>query len=310
MIDPPEAMTLEAAGDARGAQPVGRSLLWCGDAFERLSAMPEGSLHAVVTDPPYGLKEYTPAQMKKRREGTGGVWRVPPTLDGNTRSALPRFTALNLRERELLRRFFTDWSALVLRALRPGGHVFVAGNAFLSQMVFSAIVDGGLEFRGEIVRLVRTMRGGDRPKNAEEEFAGVSSMPRGCYEPWGLFRKALPAGMRVSDCLREFQTGGLRRDADKPFADVIESERTPQRERRIAPHPSLKPQSLMRRLVRASLPLGVGVVCDPFMGSGATVAAAEALGLSALGIERDEGYFAMARSAIPRLAALRVGTRS
>ena len=168
------------------------------------------------------------------------------------------------------------------------------------------VIDGGLEFRGELIRLVRTLRGGDRPKNAEEEFPGVCSMARGCYEPWGIFRKPM-GSLKVSDCLREWQTGGLRRYAnDLPFEDVIESERTPQREREMADHPSLKPQSLMRRLVWAALPLGEGVVVDPFMGSGSTVAAAEAVGVRAIGVERFKDYYDMGVRAIPKLSALRV----
>jgi site-specific DNA-methyltransferase (adenine-specific) len=153
------------------------------------------------------------------------------------------------------------------------------------------------------------MRGGDRPKNAEEEFPDVCSMPRGCYEPWGVFRKPLPAKMTVSECLRTYQTGGLRRLADgNPFCDVVVSERTSKREREIADHPSIKPQSLMRQIVRAALPLGEGVIADPFMGSGSTVAAAESLGLHCVGIERYQDYFDMAREAVPQLA--RVDVRS
>jgi site-specific DNA-methyltransferase (adenine-specific) len=194
---------------------------------------------------------------------------------------------------------------LVINALRPGGHVFIATNAFVSQLVFGALVESGLEFRGEIIRLVRTLRGGDRPKNAEAEFSGVCSMAKGCYEPWGILRKPLHPGMRVSDCLREFQTGGLRRNLnEKPFDDVILSERTPRLERDIANHPSLKPQSLMRRLVYAALPLGEGVVVDPFMGAGSTIAAAHAVGVSAVGVERDDGFYELARNAVPRLARL------
>lgn len=155
--------------------------------------MPENSLHAIVTDPPYGVKEDDVEQLTKQANGAGGIWRIPPSFDGHARAPLPRFTALNDKEREVLYRFFVEWARLVTRALRPGSHVFLASNAFLSQPVFAALVEGGLEFRGEIVRLVRTLRGGDRPKNAEEEFPGVSSMPRGCYEPWGLPRKPLPA---------------------------------------------------------------------------------------------------------------------
>jgi site-specific DNA-methyltransferase (adenine-specific) len=153
---------------------------------------------------------------------------------------------------------------------------------------------------------VRTLRGGDRPKNAEEEFPDVCSLPRGSYEPWGLFRKAMPKGMTVSDCLREFQTGGLRRNPDgNPFSDVIESTRTPQEERLIADHPSLKPQELMRQLVYASLPLGEGIVLDPFMGSGSTVAAAEALGYTAIGVEKLLAYYNLSREAVPKLKKLR-----
>jgi site-specific DNA-methyltransferase (adenine-specific) len=256
------------------------------------------------------VKEYESDQIAKRFNGHGGVGRIPPAFDGHSRAPLPRFTALGPKERAAVRRFFVKWARLAVRALRPGGHVFIASNAFLAQLVFSALVEGGLEFSGELIRLVRTLRGGDRPKNAERDFPGVSSMPRGCYEPWRLLRKPLPPKMTVSDCLRTFQTGGLRRGPDgKPFNDVLPSERTPRREKEIADHPSLKPQSLLRQLVYAALPLGEGIIADPFMGSGSTVAAAEALGLSCVGVERHEAYYEMARRAIPQLAAISVSER-
>jgi len=158
---------------------------------------------------------------------------------------------------------------------------------------------------------VRTLRGGDRPKNAEQEFPDVSSLPRGCYEPWGILRKPMPSGMKVSDCLRQFQTGGLRRTPDgNPFNDVIFSERTPRQEREIAKHPSLKPQSFLRQVVHAALPLGEGIILDPFMGSGSTVAAAISVGVCCIGIERYEEYYNMSRSAIPKLAAISLKAES
>ena len=291
------------------SEEIGRSLILHGDCFEWLIRIPENSIHAVVTDPPYGVKEYNFEQIAKRNKGKGGIWRIPPSFDGHKRSPLPRFTALTQKERAALKFFFIEWAQLVVRVLRPGGHVFIASNTFLSQLVFSALVEGGLEFRGELIRLVRTLRGGDRPKNAEQEFPNVSSMPRGCYEPWGILRKPIPPGMKLSDCLREFQTGGLRRTPDgKPFSDVILSERTPQQERDIANHPSLKPQSFLRQVVHAALPLGEGILIDPFMGSGSTVAAAEAIGVCCIGIERYAEYYEMSRTAIPKLAVLNVST--
>jgi site-specific DNA-methyltransferase (adenine-specific) len=275
--------------------------------MEWFSRIQEASIHAVVTDPPYGIKEYDLDQLEKRANGNGGVWRIPPSFDGHTRSPLPRFTALDANERERVRRFFVDWGKLAARALRPGGHVFIATNAFIAQLLYGALVESGLEFRGQIIRLVQTLRGGDRPKNAEAEFPGVSSLPKGRYEPWGIFRKPLPPKMTVSECLRRWQTGALRRTAeDKPFSDVIVSERTPRRERQIADHPSLKPQSFLRQIVHAALPLGEGLIIDPFMGSGSTIAAIEAVGLSGIGIERYRRYYDLASKAIPRLKAIEV----
>ena len=292
---------------AHTAEIIGRARIIQADCFDWLARQPRGSIHAIVTDPPYGVKEYEHAQLEKRASGYGGIWRVPPSFDGNVRAPLPRFTALNERDRHVLRDFFLEWSQRAVRVLRPGGHVFIASNSFLSQLVFSALVDGGLEFRGVLVRLVRTLRGGNRPKNGETEFPHVATMLRGCYEPWGVLRKPLPDGMTVSDCLREFQTGGLRRQPNgNPFCDVLSSQRTPQRERKIAPHPSLKPQSFLRKVVYASLPLGVGVIVDPFMGAGSTIAAAEAMGLDSIGIERHAEYYEVSRTAIPRLAALTI----
>lgn len=282
-----------------------KALIIHADCIEWMKLFPESSIHAVVTDPPYGVKEYEPEQLEKRTNGNGGVWRIPPSFDGHVRSPLPRFTALNNGERKLMRDYFSEWAKLVLRVIRPGGHIFVASNAFLSQIVFSAIAEQGFEFRGEVIRLVRTMRGGDRPKNAEDEFPHVCSMPRSRYEPWGVFRKPFLNGMKVSDCLREFQTGGLRRKPDgNPFEDVIESERTPQKEREIADHPSLKPQSFLRRIVYSSLPLGEGIILDPFMGSGSTIAAANAVGYSSIGVERMDEYYQMSKQAIKKLSVI------
>ncbi len=286
---------------------IGKSQLIHADCFEWLGRVAENTFHAIVTDPPYGVKEYDFDQLEKRANGNGGIWRIPPSFDGHVRAPLPRFTALDGRERERLRRFFVEWGKLAGHALRPGAHVFIASNAFIAQLLYAGLVEAGLEFRGQLIRLVRTLRGGDRPKNAEEVFPDVSSMPRGCYEPWGIFRKPLLPKMKVSDCLKEFQTGGLRRLPNgKPFSDVVPSERTPRKERKIANHPSLKPQSFLRQIVYVSLPLGEGIVVDPFMGSGSTIAAGEALEIGCVGIERYADYFKMAKAAIPKLRDVEV----
>ena len=286
----------------------GRAQLFQGDCSAWFAEQTRQSIHAVVTDPPYGLVEYSQKEQAKLRRRAGGVWRIPPSFDGHTRAPLPRFTTLTDADLSALDSFFYSWAKGLSLILVPGAHVVVASNPLVSYLVAGAVVRAGFERRGEIVRLVMTMRGGDRPKNAHEEFQGVSVMPRSMWEPWLLFRKPLEG--RVQDTLRKWKSGGLRRVSDKqPFGDVIASHPTRKVERAIAPHPSLKPQSFLRQLVRAVLPLGDGVVLDPFAGSGSTLGAAEAVGYRSVGVELDPRYVAMARRAIPKLAALAVTSK-
>ena len=274
-----------------------------GDSLAWLRVREANTIHAIVTDPPYGLKEFTEVEKDKLRNGRGGVWRIPPSFDGCRRKPLPRFTVLDEGDRSALRFLFETFAREALRVLVPGGHVIIATNPLLSHFVYLPLMDAGFEKRGEIIRLVQTLRGGDRPKNAHVEFSGVSVMPRSGWEPWGLFRK--PCEGRVQDNLRKWKTGGLRRVSEtEPFGDVIRSAPTRSEERRIAPHPSLKPQAFMRQIVRAALPLGEGTVLDPFMGAGSTIAACVAVGYEGIGIEVDPAYFAIARNAIPSLASL------
>lgn len=281
----------------------GHARLVRADCCEWLDAQAPNSLHAVVTDPPYGLIEYSDEEQRKLRQGRGGVWRIPPSFDGAKRSPLPRFTVLKPTDLDALDKFFLAWARSLIRVLVPGANVVVASNPLLSHLVSGALARAGLERRGELVRLVMTMRGGDRPKAAHEEFSGVSVMPRSQWEPWLLFRKPLDG--RVQDNLRRWGTGGFRRISDeRPFGDVIESAPTRVTERKLANHPSLKPQAFLRRVVRGVLPLGEGVVLDPFAGSGSTLAAAQAVGYQSIGVERDAAYFKLACGAIPKLAQL------
>ena len=272
------------------------------NAFVWLADAEPCSIHAVVTDPPYGLLEYTAKQLEKMKNGDGGVWRIPPSFDGCQRRPLPRFTVLRRRDRDALRSFFAKLAAGLMPVLVPGAHVFVATNPLVSYLVYEPFIAAGFEKRGEVIRVVHTLRGGDRPKNAHKEFPHVSVMPKSCWEPWGLFRK--PCEGRVQDNLRKWAAGGLRRISDhEPFKDLVYSSPARGIEREIAPHPSLKPQHFLRQIVRASLPLGKGVILDPFMGSGSTVAAAAVCGLRSVGLEMNPEYFRMAKKAIPLLIA-------
>jgi DNA modification methylase len=176
------------------------------DALVWMDSREARSVQAIVTDPPYGLKEYTDIEQRKLRNGRGGAWRIPPSFDGCKRNPVPRFTVLAGNEKAALCSFFAEFAQRAMRVLVPGGHIFIATNPLLSHLVYAPFIAAGLEKRGEIIRLVQTLRGGDRPKNAHKEFSEVTVMPRSCWEPWGLFRN--PCEGRVQDNLRKWKPAG------------------------------------------------------------------------------------------------------
>lgn len=275
-----------------------------GDCFDEVLKLEKDSFDAICTDPPYGIVEFSETEVAKLRSGKGGIWRLPPNWDGCERKPLPRFSILTDDQKKKIEIYFSQWATAIYGKIKPGGHVLIAGNPVLQMHVQQGMTSGGFENRATILRIYHGFRGGDRPKNAESEFPDVCVSPRGNYEPWMLFRKPI-SEKTVAQNLRKWGTGGLRMmSGGKPVPDVIPSFKTPQREKEIADHPSLKPQHLMRILLHSLLPLGSGHILDPFMGAGSTIAAAVAIGCSSIGIEKDQSYFNLAQKAIPQLAKL------
>lgn len=85
--------------------------------------------------------------------------------------------------------------------------------------------------------------------------------------------------------LNRVNSGGL--EHDKKWAPVITKNN----------HPTVKPIALMEYLIKLVTPQG-GTVLEPFMGSGSTGIAAKNLGMSFIGIEKEEEYMEIAKQRI------------
>lgn len=274
------------------------------NCFDWLGEQAPNSIEAVCTDPPFGIIEFLPREMTKMRNRKGGVWRMPPAIGGSQRAPLPRFTTLTDKDLAHVQHYFKTFGECLSPVLTPGAHVFLAGTPMLQYLVQKGMSEAGFEVRGMVMRLYRGFRGGDRPKLAEKEFLDVCVTPRGTYEPWMLFRKPIEE-RTVAANLRKWGTGALRRiSVDQPLPDTLQSGKTPKIEEAIADHPTLKPQQLLRILVRSLLPLGQGVILDPFCGSGSTIAACKAIEYDSIGVEIDDVYFSQLEKNIHALAAL------
>jgi len=67
-------------------------------------------------------------------------------------------------------------------------------------------------------------------------------------------------------------------------------------------HPAQKPEPLMRWIIQKANPMGL--ICDPYAGSGSTLVAAKQLGLKAIGIEIVEDYCQVAADRVSKTGVM------
>jgi hypothetical protein len=305
------------------------------DSLKLLPELPEASVEAVVTDPPYGI-------------GFGGqAWDSGALTDAAT---FQQWTAA--------------WAGEALRALKPGGWLAAFGTPRTFHRLVTGIEEAGFEVRDQLLWLYAQ----GVPKSPPRTD-GLGSTLKPAYEPVVLARKPMEGTLDAN--LAAHGTGALwidaarvpRRDGGRGFwpanitlshdarcrrgrcqpecpVALIDTEPRPGREisrlfyaskatRRereagcealpltevpIYPrgggstrlvrntHPTVKPLELMRWLMRLVCPPG-GTVLDPFTGSGSTGAACMLEGRRFVGIERDERYVPVARARIEHWAA-------
>lgn len=150
-----------------------------GDCIEELKKLPDNSVDAIITDPPYGL-EFMGKDWDKFKEGkniAGGTTGIG-TPFGRSK-AMPSFYQMNKKrfgikgeegENDLkvkknfniLPRFFqsdllgfqeftTNWASECLRVLKPGGYLLSFGGTRTYHRMACGIEDAGFEIRDTIM---------------------------------------------------------------------------------------------------------------------------------------------------------------
>ena len=176
--------------------------------------------------------------------------------------------------------------SLNLVVLVPGAHVFIATNPLVSHLVYEPFIAAGFEKRGG------GQSGGALhsavvigPRMLIESSKACPSCQNRVGNP-GASSENLAKGACRTTCESGRPEACRGFSEEEPFKDLVFSSPARGIERQVAPHPSLKPQQLMRHFIRASLALGQGIVLDPFMGSGSTIAAATARGFEASALKQ------------------------
>jgi DNA modification methylase len=186
-----------------------------GDCLDVMRTMPDASVHAIVTDPPYGLG----FMGKEWDSGKSFVERKPDkrnTFDHVGGNHNPTSSADAARTRGVEGRRYGEWcevwAAECLRVLRPGGYLLAFGGSRTFHRLACAVEDGGFEIRDSIAWLYGS--GFPKSHNVGREvtgFEGWGTALKPAFEPVVVARK--PLAGTVAGNVQEWGTGALNIDA-------------------------------------------------------------------------------------------------
>lgn len=130
--------------------------LYAGDCVERLRQLPDDSVDAVVTDPPYGIgfmgKEWDgPAGMLGQISAGHSRSDSGPLMQGGTHSR-----GLADNDGRLFQAWCEEWARECLRILKPGGHLLAFGATRTWHRLAVGVEDAGMEIRDSLAWLYGT----------------------------------------------------------------------------------------------------------------------------------------------------------
>ncbi len=256
----------------------------------RMSELPDGSVHLVVTSPPYPMIELWDDLFRQLDPRIDEAWEEMERARGEERESLVR------RIYDLMHENLDLVWEEVHRVLVPGGIACVnvgdatrsVGGMFRLFPNHSRVIES-FERMG-FVTLPYVLW--EKPTNKPNAFLGSGFLPPNAYVTLDVefilvFRKGGPREFRPKDPLR-YASAYTKEERDRWFSQIwdVRGERQvhPRAERRTAAFPLEIP----RRLIRMFSVVG-DTVLDPFLGTGTTTRAAIDLGRNSVGYEIDEG---------------------
>jgi len=130
--------------------------LYHGDCIEVMRSLPDASVHAVVTDPPYGLEFMGKEWDAPWLQHPGKAWGTRDKSEDLTGKSSSPFLAAAVNQYRAglpFQEWCEVWATEALRVLKPGGYMLAFGGSRTWHRLSVAIEDAGFEIRDSIAWL-------------------------------------------------------------------------------------------------------------------------------------------------------------
>jgi site-specific DNA-methyltransferase (adenine-specific) len=190
--------------------------LFHGDCIETMRQLPDASVDAVVTDPPYGIRfmgqAWDGADIVARRDRGQETSPMPAGVggpNGGYRSLAAEAGRYDLSANAVFGEWCASWAAECLRVLKPGGHLIAFGGSRTWHRLTAGVEDAGFEIRDSIAWLYGS--GFPKSLNLDGDWAGWGTALKPSFDPIVVARKPL-AGTVAANAV-QYGTGALHIDA-------------------------------------------------------------------------------------------------
>lgn len=295
-----------------------------GNSIEVLKTIEKNSIHAIISDIPYGIGyDEWDVLHKNTNSAFGGKSQAQENAGNIFKRRGKPLNGWSESDKKIpfeYQQWCASWASDWLRVLKPGGSCFIFAGRRYAHRCIAALEDAGFTFKDMIAwekqkaphRAQRASAVFERRNDLEniEKWEGwrIANL-RPVFEPILWFQKPYVIGGTLTDNIMEYELGAWNETAIKQYslyenilssANIfkVENEKTDS-----GLHVTQKPLRLMELLIML-VTLKGQTVLDPFAGSGTTCVAAKKLQRHYIGIEIDPNYVNIACQRISKIDSI------